>query len=70
MKRKISTIPKAAVARMLIKAGAKRVSSDSVDALTEVLTGIALNISSKAFEIAKHAGRKTVHDTDIKLAVK
>ena len=70
MKRKISTIPKASVARMLMKAGAKRVSSESVDALTEVLTGIALRISSRAAEISKHAGRKTVHDTDVKLAVK
>ena len=70
MKRKISTIPKASVARMLMKAGAKRVSSESVDALTEVLTGIALKISSRAAEISKHAGRKTVHDTDVKLAVK
>ncbi len=70
MKRKISIIPKASVARMLVKAGAKRVSSDSVDALTEVLTGIGADISSRAAEIAKHAGRKTVHDSDVKLAVK
>ena len=53
MKRKISIIPKASVARMLVKAGAKRVSSDSVDALTDVLTGIAADISSKAAEIAR-----------------
>ena len=70
MARKISIIPKASVARMLFKAGAKRVSSDSVDTFTEILTDIALKISSKASEIAKHAGRKTVHDTDIKLASK
>lgn len=68
--RKSSTIPKASVARILLKAGAKRVSSDAVDTFTEVITDIALKISSRANDIAKHAGRKTVHEGDIKLAVK
>lgn len=70
MPRKTSTIPKASVARMLMKAGAKRVAQDGVDAFTEVLTEIALKISKKAAEISRHAGRKTVHEGDIKLAAK
>ena len=70
MGRQISTIPKASVARILMKAGAKRVSQDSVDAFTDVLTDIALRISSRASQIAKHTGRKTVHEGDIKLAAK
>ena len=70
MGRKISTIPKASVARILMKAGAKRVSADGVDAFTDVLTDIAVKISSKAAQIAKHAGRKTVHEGDVKLAAK
>ena len=70
MARKTTVIPKAAVARILIKAGAKRVSADGVDALTEVLTGIAIKISSRAFDIAKHSGRKTVHEGDVRLAAK
>ena len=70
MGRKISTIPKASVARILMKAGAKRVSSGSVDAFTDVLTGIGIKISSRAAEISRHAGRKTVHEEDIKLAAK
>ena len=70
MGRKGTIIPKAAVARILIKAGAKRVSADSVDAFTDVLTDIAVKISSRASEIAKHAGRKTVHEGDVKLAAK
>ena len=70
MARKISIIPKASVARMLFKAGAKRVSSDSVDTFTEVLTDIAIRISSKAAQIAKHTGRKTVHEGDVRLAAK
>ena len=70
MGRKISTIPKASVARMIMKAGAKRVSADAVDALNDVLSDIAARISSKAAQIAKHAGRKTIHEGDIKLAAK
>ena len=70
MKRKTSTIPKASVARILVKAGAKRVSNEAVNAFTDILTNIALKISSKAAQIAKHAGRKTVHEGDVKLAAK
>ena len=70
MRRRTSTIPKASVARILMKAGAKRVSADAVDAFTEVLTGIAMKISSKAAEISKHAGRKTVHEGDVRLAAR
>lgn len=68
--RNISIIPKAPVARILINAGAKRVSQDGVDAFTEVLTKIAEDISERAVKIAQHSGRKTIHDTDIKLAAK
>ena len=70
MGRKTSTIPKATVARILMKAGAKRVSADGVDAFAQVLTEIGIKISSKAYEIAKHTGRKTVHEGDIRLASK
>ena len=70
MGRKTSTIPKASVARILMNAGAKRVSADATDAFSEVLTDIALKISSKAAQISKHAGRKTVHEGDVRLAVK
>ncbi|MAG91882.1 histone [Candidatus Woesearchaeota archaeon] len=66
----MSTIPKATVARILVKAGAKRVSDSAVSAFTEVLTEIALKISTKAALISKHAGRKTVHEGDVKLAAK
>ena len=70
MSRKTSTIPKASVARMLMKAGAKRVSQEAVDAFTEVLTDIGIKISSKAAQISKHAGRKTIHEGDVRLAAK
>jgi len=70
MRRKTSTIPKASVARILLKAGAKRVSAGAVDAFTDALTDIAIKISSKAAQIAKHSGRKTVHEGDVRLAAK
>ena len=70
MGRKTSTIPKASVARILMKAGAKRVSRGGVDAFADVLTEIALKISKKAAEISRHTGRKTVHEGDIRLAAK
>ncbi len=70
MGRRISTIPKAPVGRILMNAGAKRVSSSAVDAFTEVLTEIAEKIATQSAKIAKHGGRKTVQGGDIKLAAK
>ena len=58
--RKTQTIPKAPVARILIRAGAKRVSAPAVDEFAEVLKNYALDVSEKAAKIAKHSGRKTV----------
>ena len=63
-------LPKAAVARILIDAGAKRISADAVNELTTVLEQDALNIARQATRIAQHAGRKTVQENDILLAVK
>ena len=68
--RNISIIPKAPVARILMNAGAKRVSADAVDAFADVIYDIALKIAEQAVRIAKHSGRKTVQDGDIKLAAK
>jgi len=68
--RRVTIIPKAPVARILIRAGAKRVSADAVDAFTEVLQDLALKIGEQASRIAKHSGRKTVQEGDIKLAAK
>ena len=70
MGRKTSVIPKASVARILMRAGAKRVSADAAESFSETLTDIALKISARASEISKHAGRKTVHEGDVRLAAK
>lgn len=70
MARNISIIPKAPFARILMDAGAKRVSAEAIDAFADVITDIAEEISTKAAKIAQHSGRKTIHDGDIKLAVR
>ena len=70
MGRKISIIPKAPIGRILMKGGAKRVSKDAVDTFTEILTEMTEKIATKASEIAKHSGRKTIHEGDIRLAAK
>lgn len=70
MGRKTSIIPKAPVGRILSNMGAKRVSAGAVNVFTEVLTEKAEKIASQAVKIAKHSGRKTVQDGDVKLAAK
>lgn len=68
--RKTSIIPKAAVARILIKAGAKRVSASATSAFSELIQNMAEEIAEKANKIAIHSGRKTVQGGDVKLAAK
>lgn len=68
--RNTSIMPKAPVGRILFKAGAKRVSQPATDTFAEVLREIAEEIATKAVQIARHSGRKTVQEGDIKLAAK
>ena len=70
MARKTSIIPKAPAARILMNMGAKRVSADAVESFVEVITNIAEDIGEQAVRIAKHSGRKTVQEGDIRLASK
>ncbi len=70
MPRKSGIIPKAPVQRILFEAGASRVSSDAVSALTDVLIDLGMEIGEQSVRIARHAGRKTVTASDIKMASK
>jgi len=70
MARRVGIIPKAPVARILMNAGAKRVSSGAVNAFVDALNGIAEEIAAQSVKIAKHSGRKTVQGEDIKIAAK
>jgi len=65
-----SVIPKAPCARILINAGAKRVSLGAAEAFANILEEEAKKIAERSYQIAKHAGRKTIHDSDIKIATK
>lgn len=70
MARKIGIIPKAPVGRLILNAGAKRVSATAVDVFTELLQQRAEEIGNLAVEIARHSGRKTVQEEDIRIAAK
>ena len=65
-----TTIPKAPATRILMDAGAKRVSAEAINAFVDVLEERAQSIAKRALDLAKHSGRKTIHAEDIKLAVK
>ena len=70
MAKRSGFIPRAPVGRILQNAGAKRVSAKATEVFAQVLEDIALKIATHANKIAKHSGRKTVQDGDIKLASK
>lgn len=58
------------VDRLIRQSGAFRVSAGAVDALNDILCEYATGVASYAVKIAEVAGRKTVKDTDILLAIK
>lgn len=70
MGRKTTIIPRAPLARILENAGAKRVSSGGSAAFVHVLMEISEDIARKSIEFARHSGRKTIHEEDIRLAAK
>ncbi len=61
-------IPKATAKKILIDAGARRVSGEAVAAFADSLNRFAYAMASKAVKLAKHAKRKTVEKEDIELA--
>ena len=64
----MSTLPIAAVERLIRSVGAGRVSRDAAEALASILEQKGTKIAVKAIKLARHAGRKTVTSDDIKLA--
>lgn len=59
-----------AMEKLLKQAGADRVSEKAKSALAKALEEKALEIGEEAKKLALHAGRKTITDKDINLAVK
>jgi len=68
MARNTSIIPKAPCGRIMSKAGASRVSEEAMEAMSVILEEYGDEIAAKATKIARHSGRKTVLEGDIKLA--
>ena len=58
----------ARIEKLIRTAGAHRVSADAVSQMNEVLSNYGSTIAKYAVEIARHSGRKTVKENDIKLA--
>ena len=58
----------ARVEALIRNAGAFRVSADATYRLNEILTTYGMTLARYANDIAKHNGRKTVQESDIRLA--
>lgn len=68
MPRKRSIIPAAAMAEILKRAGAERVSDKAAMAMAEVMMEKAFEVAKDSVRLCHHAGRKTVKKEDIDLA--
>jgi histone H3/H4 len=63
-------LPIAAVIRIAKKSGAERVGSDAAAALLAKTEAYIANLTKEANRLAQHAGRKTIKEEDVDLAVK
>ncbi|KQC10253.1 MAG: histone [Candidatus Cloacimonas sp. SDB] len=66
----MAELPIAAVVRIAKKSGAERVGSDAASALVVRTEDYIANLVKEANRLAMHAGRKTLKEEDIELAVK
>lgn len=63
-----STFSNARIEKLIQSSGVEHISDEAVEKMNEILSDWARNIAKYAVEIAKHSGRKTVKENDIKLA--
>ena len=68
--RKNRIIPIAPLDRLIRKANAERVSESAAKELGNILEQLGIEIANRATDLAKHANRTTVKDSDITLAFK
>lgn len=60
-------LPLAPLERLLRDAGAKRVSKGALKEFSAVISDYAFDLSAEAAVLARHAGRKTIIDEDVKM---
>lgn len=58
----------AKVEKLIRTAGAHRVSADAISRLNEIVSEYGMKVAKFSVEIARHNGRKTVKENDVKLA--
>ena len=63
-------LPIAAIDRIIRKSSGLRVSEGAAKVLADHLEEVGMKIAQEASLYSKHAGRKTVVDDDIRLALK
>ncbi|MHA2202710.1 MAG: histone family protein [Candidatus Hodarchaeales archaeon] len=63
-------IPASSVDRIIRRGGAGRVSKSAIIALQKELEEYGVSIAKLAWDFAKYAGKKTVEEKDIHLALK
>ncbi len=66
----MADLPIAAVIRLAKQNGADRVGSDAAKAMVEKTEAYLAKLVKEANKLALHAGRKTIKEEDIELAVK
>jgi histone H3/H4 len=66
----MSVLPKLPFERLMKKAGAKRVSEEALEEMANILEDKLTEIAKEAVLLAKHAGRKTILEEDIRIARK
>lgn len=64
------SLPNAPIERIIRKAGAERVSEGAIEELKFALEDLGDEIASESINMASHAGRNTVKEEDVELAMK
>jgi histone H3/H4 len=63
-------IPRAPIERLLKESSGKRISKKATEQMAKIIENFIEDIAEDASVFCKHAGRKTITDEDILLAMK
>ncbi len=66
----MSGIPLGTIKRLMKKVGVSRISKDALEEMSKYLEEELLNITQKANESSRHAGRKTITKEDVQIVTK